>query len=186
MANNRLYIVVREKDKEPRQVLLAKGWSHGWDLWDPDTLVERLNILTGKPGKVSWNAAIFLEDENHQTDNPELVRVDEEPCELEISASAFEEIKGELEAASQHVFMEGETVTLRIISASDPRPEDGLDEDRVFWCAGTQLVRTEGGAIWPVSEQMRGESIHKRPCRTGDYLKWSHNHARPKVITVGD
>lgn len=43
MSNNRLWLVVPIVDEdEPRRVLLAKGWSSGWDLWQPETLIERL------------------------------------------------------------------------------------------------------------------------------------------------
>jgi len=68
MSNNRLWLVVPTVDDEPRRVLLAKGWSNGWDLWKPETLIERLEAaLDGADiaaTTVGDATTIRLEDEN--------------------------------------------------------------------------------------------------------------------------
>lgn len=70
MANNRLYLVVPTYDGEPRRVLLAKGWCSGWQLWDRDTLLDRLEAaLDGcdiGATTVGSRTTIRLEDENSQ------------------------------------------------------------------------------------------------------------------------
>lgn len=80
MANNRLYLVLRDPEDEPKQILIAKGWHDGWQLWEPETLVERLeSLLEGADTGCTCgksDTVLSIEDENHQPDNPELIRAE--------------------------------------------------------------------------------------------------------------
>ncbi len=74
MANNRLYLVFRDTAGESEQILLAKGWRDGWEIWSPETLAERIALLLrGKDlnaASGSTDTRITVEDENHQVDHP--------------------------------------------------------------------------------------------------------------------
>lgn len=82
MANNRLYLVARPKDDEPKCILLAKGWSSGWQLWEPDTLAERLVLLLARDYTASNEDGLgeplfTIEDEATMSGNtPELIHAD--------------------------------------------------------------------------------------------------------------
>ncbi len=74
MANNRLYLVRRNVAGESEQILLAKGWADGWEVWSPETLAERVALLLkGKDFEAAngfTDTQITVEDENHQVDHP--------------------------------------------------------------------------------------------------------------------
>ncbi len=80
MANNRLYLVARPREDEPKCVLLAKGWPGGWQLWEPETLVERLELLlscdTIATNSDGLGEPVFsIEDENSMASPvPEILR----------------------------------------------------------------------------------------------------------------
>ncbi len=77
MANNRLYMVRRGEDGA-EQILLAKGWASGWQVWEPETLVERMErLLEGDNFQGPYGSGpteISIEDENTQKDNPRIIR----------------------------------------------------------------------------------------------------------------
>lgn len=81
MADNRLYLTVRPDGEDPRQVLLAKGWADGWQVWEPETLTARIIALLEVDGLDNGctnfpcgPTCVTVEDENHQKDNPESVK----------------------------------------------------------------------------------------------------------------
>lgn len=72
MASNRLYLVVPSDEEDGReyQVLLAKGFSGAWTIWEPETLAERISDALEKANPVEselpgLKTAIYVEDENH-------------------------------------------------------------------------------------------------------------------------
>ena len=72
VANNRLYLVVPSDEEDGReyQVLLAKGFSGEWQVWEPETLAERITDALEKANPMESDVpgvktAIYVEAENH-------------------------------------------------------------------------------------------------------------------------